>query len=130
MTLTSASQGTWRPPVHALFALASAAALLTPLAHAQPAATAPAVPPAVQAQPAPASSMISTASAAIQPRYSAADIERAFSFMDTNKDGKISREEASGFRGVARHFDEADTNKDSALSQQEFESAMNQVKSR
>ncbi|MDI1272253.1 EF-hand domain-containing protein [Polaromonas sp.] len=104
--------------MHALFALASAAALLTPLAHAQPAATAP------------ASSMISTASAALQPRYSAADIERAFSFMDTNKDGKISREEASGFRGVARHFDEADTNKDSALSQQEFESAMNQVKSR
>ncbi|MDI1236929.1 MAG: EF-hand domain-containing protein [Polaromonas sp.] len=130
MTLTSASQGTWRTPARALFALASATALLTPLAHAQPAATAPAVPPSVQAQAAPASSVVSTASAAVQPRYSAADIERAFSFMDTNKDGKISREEASGFRGVARHFDEADTNKDSTLSHQEFESALNQAKSR
>jgi predicted membrane-bound mannosyltransferase len=110
-----------------LFALATATALLAPVAHAQPVAAAP---PAVQAPSAPSTSVVSTASAATEPRYTAGDIARAFSFMDTNKDGKISREEASGFRGVARHFDEADTNKDSALSHQEFESALNQVKSR
>lgn len=52
----------------------------------------------------------------------------AFKFMDANKDGKISREEAAGFRSVARHFDEADTNKDNALSREEFENALNGVK--
>ena len=127
MTLTTASRGAFRTPTRTLLALATAAAaLLAPAAHAQPAAAAP----AVQAQPAPSTSVVSTASAATEPRYTTGDIARAFSFMDTNKDGKISREEASGFRGVARHFDEADTNKDSALSHQEFESALNQSKSR
>jgi hypothetical protein len=127
MTLTTTSRGASRT----LFALATAAAaLLAPVAHAQPAAATPAAPTAVQAQSAPSTSLVSTASAATEPRYTAGDIARAFSFMDTNKDGKISREEASGFRGVARHFDEADTNKDSALSHQEFESALNQAKSR
>ena len=131
MTLTTASRGAFRTPTRTLLALATAAAaLLAPAAHAQPAAAAPATPPAVQAQPAPSNSVVSTASASTEPRYTTGDITRAFSFMDTNKDGKISREEASGFRGVARHFDEADTNKDSALSHQEFESALNQAKSR
>ncbi|MDI1268540.1 MAG: EF-hand domain-containing protein [Polaromonas sp.] len=121
MTLTTASRGA--PPTHFALAIATAAAaLLAPVAHAQPAA--------VQAQSAPSTSVVSTVSAATEPRYTAGDIARAFSFMDTNKDGKISREEASGFRGVARHFDEADTNKDSTLSHQEFESALNQAKSR
>ena len=127
MTLTKTSRGPFRIPSRRLFALATAAALLAPVAHAQPTT---ATPPAVQAQSAPSTSMVSTASAATELRYSAGDISRAFGFMDTNKDGKISREEASGFRGVARHFDEADINKDSSLSHQEFESAMNQVKSR
>lgn len=133
MTLTTASRGPSRPPSRTLFAVAlatAAAALLAPAAHAQPAAATPATPPPVQVQPAPSSSVVSTASAAAEPRYTAADIARAFSFMDANKDGKISRDEASGFRGVARHFDAADTNKDSHLSQQEFESALNQAKSR
>ncbi len=48
--------------------------------------------------------------------------------MDSNHDGKVSREEASGFRGVAKHFDEADTNHDNALSRGEFDKAMNYVK--
>ena len=130
MTLTTASRGASRTPTRILFALATAAALLAPVAHAQPATAAPTPPPAVQADSASSASVVSTASAATDPRYTSGDIARAFSFMDTNKDGKISREEASGFRGVARHFDEADTNKDSALSHQEFESALKQAKSR
>lgn len=48
--------------------------------------------------------------------------------MDGNHDGKLSREEASGFRGVAKHFDQADTNKDNFLSPEEFDKAMNYVK--
>ena len=62
------------------------------------------------------------------PRYSASQLEQAFSFMDRNRDGKVSREEASGFRGVAKNFDRADTNHDNALSREEFDRAMNYVK--
>ena len=78
--------------------------------------------------PALAASTAETPAAA--PRYAASDLERAFNFMDANHDGKISREEASGFSGVAKHFDEADTNHDHFLSRKEFDTAMNYVKSK
>ena len=58
-------------------------------------------------------------------RYSASDVARAFGFIDANQDGKMSREEASGFRNIAKHFDAADTNKDGHLSIEEFSSALN-----
>ena len=59
------------------------------------------------------------------PKYNPKDIERAFMFMDADRDGKISRQEASGFRNVAKHFDAADTNKDNYLSLEEFGNALN-----
>ena len=62
------------------------------------------------------------------PRYAASELERAFGFMDSNGDGKVSRQEASGFRGVAKNFDRADTNQDDYLSREEFDTAMNYVK--
>ncbi len=71
-----------------------------------------------------------TAAASAEPKYTVAQIAQAFSFIDGNKDSKISREEAAGFRGVARHFDEADANKDGVLSRQEFESALSSEKNR
>ena len=71
------------------------------------------------------SSAAATAPTKPAPRYSAKDIERAFGFIDANKDGKISREEASGFRNVAKYFDAADINKDGTLSLEEFGSALN-----
>ncbi|MBC7610160.1 MAG: EF-hand domain-containing protein [Polaromonas sp.] len=82
---------------------------------AQTAGTAPPAGPAAS----------STALAATPLRYSATEIERAFNFMDANRDGKISREEAAAFRNVARHFDAADTNKDNTLSLEEFGNALN-----
>lgn len=85
----------------------------------------------VQAQnaDAPATATAGAAAAEISaPRYSASDLERAFGFMDGNGDGKVSREEASGFRGVAKNFDRADTNQDGFLSREEFDAAMNYVK--
>jgi len=48
--------------------------------------------------------------------------------MDGNGDGRVSRQEASGFRGVAKNFDRADTDKDDFLSPEEFDKAMNHVK--
>lgn len=60
-------------------------------------------------------------------RYSAGQLKLAFDYMDRNHDGKISREEASGFRGVAKNFDRADTYHDNSLSREEFDKAMNHV---
>ena len=62
------------------------------------------------------------------PRYAASELERAFGFMDSDRDNRVSRQEASGFRGVAKNFDRADTNHDGFLSRGEFDTAMNYVK--
>lgn len=98
----------------ALLALGSVAALLATQAHAQ--ATEPAAAPATTATAAPAQPVAS---------YDPKDLERAFKFMDKTGDGKVSRDEASNFRGVSKHFDEADVNKDNFLSPEEFNNAMN-----
>lgn len=111
LTLTAAT---------ALFALRAQAQTADPVAPAPAQAAAPQTQPV---QPAKAASAATTT-----PRYTAQELERAFNFIDANKDGKISREEAAGFRGVAKHFDEADTNKDGFLSREEFENALNGVK--
>lgn len=100
-----------------LLALAAAAALLATQVQAQtpePAAAASA-PAATPAPP-------------VVTYYDPRELERAFNFMDKTGDGKVSRDEASNFRGVSKHFDEADLNKDNFLSREEFDNAMNQSK--
>lgn len=94
-------------------ALGTALVLFAATAQAQTAVAAPA-----------------SAAAPAEPKYTVAQIAQAFGFIDSNKDGKLSREEAAGFRGVARHFDEADTNKDGVLSRKEFETALSGEKTR
>ena len=113
MTLTATLRSNFRTLV------ATTASLLAMAGYAQP--TTPEAPAAPQVQAAPAA-------ATAAPRYAAPDIERAFSFMDANKNGKVSREEAAGFRNVAKYFSAADTNQDQALSLEEFASAMNRPK--
>ena len=81
-----------------------------------------------QQAPTPADAASVAKASAPASRYAASDLERAFDFMDDNHDGKVSREEASGFRGVAKHFDQADTDRDGFLSREEFDTAMNYVK--
>lgn len=104
--------------------IACAAVLISACAQAQPAE--PTVPKQAAASAAmPATPQAMPAAAKPAPKYSAKDIERAFSFMDANKDGKISRAEAAGFRNVAKHFDAADSNKDNLLSLEEFGNALN-----
>ena len=117
--------------------LAGACAAILIGACAARAQTAPSAEPAVSTSPASAAAAsgapdapVAASSAPPSPakaasRYSVKDIERAFGFIDANKDSKISREEASGFRNVAKYFDAADSNKDGALSLEEFGSALN-----
>lgn len=109
-----------------MLTVSAAAALFALSAQAQNAAASAPAPSQAASQPATAASAAETPPSA--PRYSAPELERAFNFMDGNHDGKLSREEASGFRGVAKHFDQADTNKDNFLSPEEFDKAMNYVK--
>ncbi|MCZ8257701.1 MAG: EF-hand domain-containing protein [Polaromonas sp.] len=99
----------------ALLALAAAAALLATQAHAQ------------TPEPVAAASAATSATPTVT-YYDPKDLERAFKFMDKTGDGKVSRDEASNFRGVSKHFDEADLNKDNFLSQEEFNNAMNRSK--
>ncbi len=109
----------------AVLALGAAAGLLvsTPARSADEAAASVASQPEAASMPAPAVSGVPAA-----PRYSASNLQQAFNYMDANHDGLLSRQEASGFRGVAKYFDRADTNHDNFLSRTEFERAMNYVK--
>ncbi|SFV03380.1 EF hand [Polaromonas sp. YR568] len=118
-TATNASSALTRPRIlmlGSLLALAAAAALLATHAQAQ-------TPEPAAAASAPATT--SSAPAAVVLKYDPKDLERAFKFMDKTGDGKVSRDEASNFRGVSKHFDEADVNKDGFLSREEFDNAMN-----
>ena len=98
----------------ALFAMHAQAQTTTAAAPVQADAQAQAAPPAAAAPATPAAS-----------KYAAQDLERAFNFLDANRDGSISRSEAAAFRNVAKHFDAADTNKDNQLSREEFGNALN-----
>jgi hypothetical protein len=117
-TIKTASSALTRPRIlmlGSLLALAAAAALLATQAQAQapePATASTAAPAATPATP-------------TVTYYDPKDLERAFKFMDKTGDGKVSRDEASNFRGVSKHFDEADVNKDGFLSREEFDNAMN-----
>jgi hypothetical protein len=122
-----------RPELHALaaFLLLAAISACAQTAVPAPPSTAPSV-STPDAAPAAATSAPATSPAAPAsaqgPAYTASNIALAFTYIDANKDGKISREEAAGFRGVAKYFDEADINKDGFLSREEFENAMNRSK--
>ena len=105
-----------------LAALAAAAVLIATSADAQTTEPTPSASAALQ----PADASVKPPGAAKPPpKYNATDIERAFHFMDANRDGKISRAEAAGFRNVTKHFDVADTDKDGTLSLAEFGNALN-----
>ena len=115
-TINTATSALTRPRIlmlGSLLALAAAAALLATQVQAQ------------TPQPAASASTAASASADTTLKYDPKDLERAFKFMDKTGDGKVSRDEASNFRGVSKHFDEADLNKDNFLSREEFDNAMN-----
>ncbi len=112
-----------------LFLLGAAATLMAFGVHAQTADSV-AVPAAPAAQETSASRVTPPEEPAktAASKYSARDIDRAFGYLDANRDGKVSRDEASGFKNVAKYFDLADTDKDGMLTRDEFARALNRKK--
>ena len=115
-----------------MLTLTAAAAIFATSAHAQPlepeaaSRLAPAliqnpVTPTIVTTPA----LLSASATPATRKYAAQDVERVFKFLDSNRDGKISRAEAAGFKNIAKHFDAADVNKDNFLSKEEFDNALN-----
>jgi len=47
-------------------------------------------------------------------------VEKAFARLDTDNDGKISREEAARGRRIAKHFDRIDADKDGFITRAEL----------
>lgn len=87
------------------------------VAHAQATDPGTAKPPAMQGAPA-------TQGAAPKAGPGIQDSDAAFTRADTNKDGKLSREEAKRLPAVEQRFDQIDTNKDQFVSREEFEAAI------
>ena len=87
MSLITAPPGFARAATRKTILTIFSAVLLAPNVQAQ--SSMPETPPANFVQP---------AAALAAPKYSSADIDRAFGFMDSSKDGKVSREEAAGFK--------------------------------
>ncbi|APW35888.1 hypothetical protein RD110_00575 [Rhodoferax koreense] len=50
--------------------------------------------------------------------------DTAFSRADTNKDGKLSRDEAKLLPAISERFDEIDADRDQFISRSEFEEAL------
>lgn len=79
---------------------------------------------AARSTPSVTSSAALTGSAIPPNRWSPEQLSQAFKQADANGDGKISRQEASGSAGLARHFDRIDTSKDGSISSAEFDEAL------
>lgn len=58
-----------------------------------------------------------------QNRTTSKDVEAAFGRADTNKDGKLDRQEAEHLPAVALRFDQIDTNRDTFISLAELTKA-------
>jgi hypothetical protein len=82
---------------------------------APPSPASPTSPPA-QMEPGPSG-------AVPQNRTTSKDVEAAFSRADTNKDGKLDRQEAEHMPAVALRFDQIDTNRDTFISLAELTKA-------
>ena len=70
--------------------------------------------------PSPSTSASAPAESIPANNVSASDINAAFDRADTNKDGKLSREEAENLPTVAQRFEQIDTNRDTFVSRDEL----------
>ena len=109
-----------RKPLIGLIALS--AALAMPMAFAQDATTEDAAQP--QTQPAPTESAESATGATTQPAEQATSAassgKQGWDDVDVDKDGAISKQEASSNAGLSQVFDQADGNADGKLTADEY----------
>ena len=59
----------------------------------------------------------------VNTRASSRSAEAAFNRADTNRDGRLNREEAEHFPALSQRFDVIDANRDSFISREEFNQA-------
>jgi len=72
----------------------------------------------------PSQRAMSVTTVAIPPNQATRqDLEAAFKRADTNRDGKLSRQETEHFPALAHRFEQMDSNSDSFLSPDEFRHA-------
>jgi cytochrome c peroxidase len=112
-----------RKPLIGLIALS--AALAMPMAFAQDATTEDAAQPQTeQTQPAPTESAESATGATTQPAEQATSAassgKQGWDDVDMDKDGAISKQEASANAGLSQVFDQADGNADGKLTADEY----------
>jgi hypothetical protein len=115
-----------------LFATLLVGTALVASARAQPAAaplpavtaTSGATVPGTSELSAPAKPVVDTAS---KLRLSAAQVQQAFQYVDTDHDGSLSRKEVGVFPRIERHFERIDTNHDGVISPAEFDEALQQA---
>jgi cytochrome c peroxidase len=112
-----------RKPLIGLIALS--AALAMPMAFAQDATTEDAAQPqAEQTQPTPTESAESATGATSQPAEQATSAassgKQGWDDVDIDKDGAISKQEASSNAGLSQVFDQADGNADGKLTADEY----------
>ncbi len=85
--------------------------------NSTPSPGSPLSPPSTMAAP---TTPVAAAGAIAPNRTTTSDVAAAFDRGDTNKDGRLSREEAEKFPEIANRFDQIDANKDGFLSRDEF----------
>jgi len=95
----------------------------SPGLHAQTGAPAPGSPMSPPSMVAPSPTPVAAVGAIAPNKTTASDVAAAFARGDTNKDGRLSREEAEKFPEIANRFDQIDSNKDCFLSLDEFNKA-------
>ncbi len=86
-----------------------------------PSPASPMSPPSMTAPP--AATPGKAADAIPANKTGAREVTAAFVRADTNKDGKLSREETERYPEIASRFEQIDGNKDSFLSRDEFSKA-------
>lgn len=82
-------------------------------------------PPSPASANSPSAQLMPSATAGTIPanRVTHKDLEAAFNRADTNRDGKLDRQEAEHFPALAQRFELIDTDRDTFISRSEFSSA-------